>query len=62
MGAACVCGRGVEAGDGGMKRVFDIFLGCLAALVLFVLVLLVAMVRLGHALLVKLSKAWVLPA
>ena len=43
MGAACVCGRGVEAGDGGMKRVFDICLGCLAALVLFVPVLLVAM-------------------
>ena len=43
MGAAGVCGRGVAAGDGGMKRVFDIFLGCLAALILFVPVLLVAM-------------------
>ena len=43
MGAAGVCGRGVEAGDGRMKRLFDIFLGCLAALVLFVPVLLVAM-------------------
>ncbi len=42
MGAAGVCGRGLEAGDGGMKRVFDIFLGCLAALILFVPVLLVA--------------------
>ncbi len=42
MGAAGVCGRGLEAGDGGMKRVFDICLGCLAALVLFVPVLLVA--------------------
>ena len=42
MGAACDCGRGVEAGDGGMKRVFDICLGCLAALILFVPVLLVA--------------------
>ena len=31
------------AGYGGMKRVFDIFLGCLAALILFVPVLLVAM-------------------
>ena len=42
MGAACVCGRGVEAGDGGMKRVFDILLGCLAGLVLVIPVLLVA--------------------
>jgi O-antigen biosynthesis protein WbqP len=42
LGAAGVCGRGLEAGDGGMKRVFDICLGCLAALVLFVPVLLVA--------------------
>ncbi len=42
MGAACVCGRGVEAGDGGMKRVFDICLGCLAALIFFVPMLLVA--------------------
>lgn len=41
MGAAGVCGRGVEAGDGGMRRAFDIFLGCLAALILFVPVLLV---------------------
>ena len=43
MGAAGVYERRVEAGDGGMKRVFDIFLGCLAALILFVPVLLVAM-------------------
>jgi len=42
LGAACVCGRGVEAGDGGMKRVFDICLGCLAALIFFVPMLLVA--------------------
>jgi len=34
--------EGVEAGDGGMKRVFDICLGCLAAVILFVMVLLVA--------------------
>jgi O-antigen biosynthesis protein WbqP len=43
MGAAGVCGRGVAAGDGGMKRIFDICLGCLAALILLVPVLLVAM-------------------
>ncbi len=43
MGAAGVCGRGLEAGDGGMKRVFDILLGCLAGLVLVIPVLLVAM-------------------
>ena len=43
MGAACICGRGVEAGDGCMKRVFDICLGCLAALILFVPLLLVAL-------------------
>ena len=43
MGDAGVCGRGVEAGDGDMKRVFDIFLGCLVALIFFVPVLLVAM-------------------
>ena len=42
MGAAGVCGRGVEAGDGDMKRAFDIFLGCLVALILFVPMLLVA--------------------
>ena len=42
MGAAGVCGRRVEAGHGGMKRVFDIFFCCLAALILFVPVLLVA--------------------
>ncbi len=42
MGAAGICGRGVEACDGGMKRVFDISLGCLAALILFVPVLLVS--------------------
>jgi O-antigen biosynthesis protein WbqP len=34
----------VQAGDGGMKRVFDIFLGCLAALVLLVPALLLAAV------------------
>ena len=43
MGAAGGCARGVETGDGCMKRVFDIFLGCLAALAFFVPVLLVAM-------------------
>ena len=43
MGSSSVCGRGVEAGDRGMKRVFDIFLGCLSALVLFVPMLLIAM-------------------
>jgi O-antigen biosynthesis protein WbqP len=43
LGATGVCGRGVEAGDGGMKRLFDIFLGCLLALILFVPVLLVGM-------------------
>ena len=42
MGAAGVRGRRVATGDGGMKRVFDICLGCLAALLLFVPVLLVA--------------------
>ena len=42
MGAAGVCGRRVEADNGGMKRVFDIFFSCLAALILFVPVLLVA--------------------
>ncbi len=42
MGAAGVCGRGAAACDGGMKRVFDIFLGCMAALILFVPMLLVA--------------------
>ena len=42
MGAAGVCGRRVEAGHGGMKRVFDIFFSCLAALILFVPLLLVA--------------------
>jgi O-antigen biosynthesis protein WbqP len=42
VGAAGICGRGVEACDGGMKRVFDISLGCLAALILFVPVLLVS--------------------
>lgn len=42
MGAAGVCGRRVEADNGGMKRVFDIFFSCLAGLVLFVPVLLVA--------------------
>ena len=43
MGAASVCERGVETGDGSMKRIFDIFLGCLAALILLVPVLLVGM-------------------
>ncbi len=43
MGAACDGGRGVAAGDGCMKRVFDIFLGCLGALILLLPVLLVAM-------------------
>ncbi len=43
MGAACDCGRRVAAGDGVMKRAFDICLGCLAALALFVPVLLVAL-------------------
>ena len=42
MGAAGVCGRRVEADNGDMKRVFDIFFSCLAALILFVPVLLVA--------------------
>jgi O-antigen biosynthesis protein WbqP len=43
LGAACDGGRGVAAGDGCMKRVFDIFLGCLGALILLLPVLLVAM-------------------
>lgn len=42
MGAAGVCGRRVEADNGGMKRVFDIFFSCLAGLVLFLPLLLVA--------------------
>ena len=42
MGAACDGGRGVDAGDVGMKRFFDIYLGCLASLFLFVPVFLVA--------------------
>lgn len=42
LGAAGVCGRRVTAGDVGMKRVVDICLCCLAALILFVPVLLVA--------------------
>ena len=42
LGAAGVCGRRIAAGDSGMKRVFDICLGCLAVLILFVPVLLVA--------------------
>ncbi len=42
MGAACFCGRGVEADDGDMKRLLDILLVCLAAMVLFLPVLLVA--------------------
>jgi O-antigen biosynthesis protein WbqP len=43
VGAAGVCGRRLAAGDGYMKRVFDILLGCLASLILFVPVLLVAL-------------------
>lgn len=43
MGAAGVSRRRVTAGDGSMKRVFDIFLGCLAAQILIVPVLLVSM-------------------
>jgi O-antigen biosynthesis protein WbqP len=43
MGAAGVCSRRLAAGDGYMKRLFDVCLGCLAALVLFVPLLLVAM-------------------
>ena len=42
MGATGVCSGGVATGDGGMKRVFDILLGCLAALILVVPVLFVA--------------------
>lgn len=38
-----ILGISVEAGAGAMKRVFDICLGCLAALILFVPALLVAM-------------------
>lgn len=46
MGAAGVCGRGIETYNGFMKRVFDIVLVCLAALILFVpLVLLAIAVR-----------------
>ena len=41
MGAAGVCGRRLAAGDGYMKRVFDIFLGCLAFLMLLFPLLLV---------------------
>ena len=44
MGAASVCGGRVEARDSVMKRIFDIFLGCLATLILFVPLLLLAMV------------------
>jgi O-antigen biosynthesis protein WbqP len=40
MGAASVCGRGVGAGDVSMKRIFDICLGCTAALILLLPVLL----------------------
>ena len=42
MGPAGVCGRGLEAGDGCMKRAFDIFWGCIASLILLMPVLLVA--------------------
>ena len=41
LGATPICGRGVETVDGGMKRVFDIFLGCLATLILLFPLLLV---------------------
>jgi O-antigen biosynthesis protein WbqP len=42
LGAASICGRGLAAGDGGMKRVFDILMGSLAALTLLLPVCLVA--------------------
>ena len=42
FGAAGACARRLASGVGGMKRLFDVVLGCLAALVLFVPVLLVA--------------------
>lgn len=42
MGASAVCGRGFEAGDGEMKRFFDILLGSLAVLILWVPMLLIA--------------------
>jgi O-antigen biosynthesis protein WbqP len=43
LGSASVCGRGVEAGDVSMKRIFDICLGCMAAMIMLVPVLLVGM-------------------
>ena len=42
FGAAGACARRLASGDGLMKRLFDVVLGCLAALILFVPVLLVA--------------------
>ena len=42
MGAVSVFGRGVEANNGDMKRVFDIFFSCLSVLILLVPLLLVA--------------------
>ena len=42
MGASGVCGRRIEVGDGGMKRVFDIFFSCLAGLMFLLPALLVA--------------------
>jgi O-antigen biosynthesis protein WbqP len=41
LGAALICGRGFEAVDEGMKRVFDIFLCSLASLILLIPLLLV---------------------
>jgi O-antigen biosynthesis protein WbqP len=42
MEAACFCEGWFDAGDGAMKRLTDIFLGCLASIILFVPFLLVA--------------------
>jgi O-antigen biosynthesis protein WbqP len=43
VGATGFFGRGVETVDVGMKRIFDIFLGCLASLILLFPVLLVGL-------------------
>ena len=43
MGSTGVCGRGIKAVIGGMKRIFDIFLGFMAFLILIFPVLLVGM-------------------
>ena len=43
MGTACFCEGWFDAGNGDMKRLTDIFLVCLASIVLFVPFLLVAM-------------------